>query len=210
MAVLVGKKAPKFNAQAVVNGMEIVENYSLEQFEGNKYVILFFYPKDFTFVCPTELFAFQEKLKEFEEKNVQLVAVSTDTEQSHWGWLQMPKNHGGIQGVTYPLVADTNKTISKNYDVLAGDYYYDDNDQLQADGELIAYRGLFLIDKEGIVRHQIVNDLPLGRNVEEALRMVDALQFTEEHGEACPANWNKEKEGLKATHEGVADYLSKN
>lgn len=210
MAVLVGKKAPKFNAQAVINGVEFVENYSLEQFEGKKYVVLFFYPKDFTFVCPTELFAFQEKLAEFEKRNVQVVAVSTDTEQSHWGWLQMPKNQGGIQGVTYPLVADTNKTISKNYDVLAGDYYYDDNDELQADGELIAYRGLFLIDKAGVVRHQIVNDLPLGRNVEEALRMVDALQFTEEHGEACPANWNNKKEGLKATHEGIADYLSKN
>ena len=210
MAVLVGKKAPKFNAQAVIKGSQFVENFSLEQFEGKKYVILFFYPKDFTFVCPTELFAFQEKLGEFEKRNVQLVAVSTDTEQSHWGWLQMPKNQGGIQGVNYPLVADTNKTISKNYDVLAGDYYYDDEDQLQASGELIAYRGLFLIDKEGIVRHQIVNDLPLGRNVDEAIRMVDALQFTEEYGEACPANWNKEKAGLKATHEGVADYLSKN
>ncbi|MGV6844952.1 MAG: redoxin domain-containing protein [Lutibacter sp.] len=209
MAVLVGKKAPKFNAQAVVNGNQFVENFSLEQFEGNKYVVLFFYPKDFTFVCPTELFAFQEKLAEFEKRNVQVVAASTDTEQSHWGWLQMPKSQGGIQGVTYPIIADTNKTISKNYDVLAGDYYYDDNDQLQAEGELIAYRGLFLIDKEGIVRHQIVNDLPLGRNVDEAIRMVDALQFTEEHGEACPANWNAEKEGLKATHEGIADYLSK-
>ncbi|MBG7628841.1 MAG: peroxiredoxin [Bacteroidetes bacterium] len=210
MAVLVGKKAPKFNAQAVVNGLEFVDNYSLDQFEGKKYVVLFFYPKDFTFVCPTELFAFQEKLAEFEKRNVQLVAVSTDTEQSHWGWLQMPKNAGGIQGVTYPLVADTNKTISKNYDVLAGDYFYDDEDQLQASGELIAYRGLFLIDKEGIVRHQVVNDLPLGRNVDEALRMVDALQFNEENGEACPANWTAEKEGLKATHEGIADYLSKN
>ncbi|MDV7188068.1 peroxiredoxin [Lutibacter sp. TH_r2] len=210
MAVLVGKKAPKFEAQAVVNGMEFVENYSLEQFEGKKYVVLFFYPKDFTFVCPTELFAFQEKLAEFKSRNVEIVAVSTDTEQSHWGWLQMPKNAGGIQGVTYPLVADTNKTISKNYDVLAGDYFYDDNDELQASGELIAYRGLFLIDKNGIVRHQVVNDLPLGRNVDEALRMVDALQFNEEHGEACPANWNKEKEGLKTTHEGIADYLSKN
>jgi len=210
MAVLVGKKAPKFNAQAVVNGSEFVDNYSLDQFEGKKYVVLFFYPKDFTFVCPTELFAFQEKLAEFEKRNVQLVAVSTDTEQSHWGWLQMPKNAGGIQGVTYPMVADTNKTISKNYDVLAGDYFYDDEDQLQASGELIAYRGLFLIDKEGIVRHQVVNDLPLGRNVDEALRMVDALQFNEEHGEACPANWTAEKEGLKATHEGIADYLSKN
>ena len=210
MAVLVGKKAPKFNAQAVLNGGVFVDNYSIEQYEGNKYVVLFFYPKDFTFVCPTELFAFQEKLGEFEKRNVQVIAVSTDTEQSHWGWLQMPKSQGGIQGVTYPLVADTNKTISKNYDVLAGDYFYNDNDELEATGEMIAYRGLFLIDKEGIVRHQIVNDLPLGRNVDEAIRMVDALQFVEENGEACPANWNSEKEGLKTTHEGVAEYLSKN
>lgn len=210
MAVLVGKKAPEFSAQAVVNGGVFEENFSLNQFIGNKYVVLFFYPKDFTFVCPTELHAFQEKLAEFEKRNTAVVAVSTDTEQSHWGWLQLPKEQGGIKGVTYPLVADTNKTISKNYDVLAGDYFYDDNDMLQADGELIAYRGLFLIDKEGIVRHQIVNDLPLGRNVDEALRMVDALQFNEEHGEACPANWNSEKTGLKATHEGVAEYFQVN
>ena len=139
MAVLVGKKAPEFTAQAVVNGGIIEENFSLNQYMDKKYIVLFFYPKDFTFVCPTELHAFQEKLKEFEKRNTAVVAVSTDTEQSHWGWLQLPKNQGGIQGVTYPLVADTNKTISKNYDVLAGDYFYDENDQLQADGELIAY-----------------------------------------------------------------------
>lgn len=208
MAVLVGKKAPEFTAQAVINGNEIVEKFSLNQYLGEQYVVLFFYPKDFTFVCPTELHAFQSKLSEFEKRNVALVAASTDTEQSHWGWLQMPKEHGGIQGVTYPLVADTNKTISKNYDVLAGDFYYDEEGMLQAEGELIAYRGLFLIDKQGIVRHQLVNDLPLGRNVDEALRMVDALQFTEEHGEACPADWNTNKDGLKATHEGIANYLS--
>ena len=210
MAVLVGKNAPDFSVQAVVNGNEFVENFTLEQFKGKKYVVLFFYPKDFTFVCPTELHAFQEKLEAFEKRNVQVIAASTDTEQSHWGWLQMAKSEGGIQGVTYPIIADTNKTISKNYDVLAGDYFYDDNEQLQADGELIAYRGLFLIDKEGIVRHQVVNDLPLGRNVDEALRMVDALQFNEEHGEACPANWNSDKQGLTTTHEGVASYLSEN
>jgi peroxiredoxin (alkyl hydroperoxide reductase subunit C) len=120
----------------------------------------------------------------------------------------MKKEHGGIQGVTYPIIADTNKTISKNYDVLAGDFYYDEDGYMQADGELIAYRGLFLIDKQGIVRHQLINDLPLGRNVDEVLRMVDALQFTEENGEACPADWNSKKEGLKTTHEGVANYLS--
>lgn len=208
MAVLVGKNAPDFTAQAVINGNEIVEKFTLSQFLNKKYVLLFFYPKDFTFVCPTELHAFQDKLSEFEKRNVAVIGASTDTEQSHWGWLQMSKSLGGIKGITYPLVADTNKTISKNYDVLAGNFYYDEEGLLQAEGELIAYRGLFLIDKQGIVRHQLVNDLPLGRNVDEALRMVDALQFTEENGEACPADWNANKIGLKATHEGVAAYLS--
>lgn len=207
MAVLVGKQAPDFQASAVINGVEIVNNFSLSQFRG-KYVVLFFYPKDFTFVCPTELHAFQEKLEEFKSRNVEVIAVSTDTEQSHWGWLQLPKAQGGIQGVTYPIVADTNKTISHNYDVLAGNWYFDENDHLTAEGELIAYRGLFLIDKEGVVRHQLVNDLPLGRDVNEALRMIDALQFNEEHGEACPANWNKGADGLTATHDGIANYLS--
>ncbi len=211
MSVLVGRKAPYFTAQAVVNGGEIVEKFSLDQYLGKKYVVLFFYPKDFTFVCPTELHAFQQNLGRFQERNVAVVAVSTDTEQSHWGWLQVPKDKGGIEGVTYPIVADTNKTISKNFDVLTGDYFYgEDDDLLKADNELIAYRGLFLIDKEGVVRHQVVNDLPLGRNVEEALRMVDALQFNEKYGEACPANWDANKEGLKATHDGVAEYLAKN
>lgn len=209
MAVLVGKQAPDFSASAVINGEEIVEGFTLSQFHG-KHVVLFFYPKDFTFVCPTELHAFQAKLDEFKSRGVEVVAVSTDTEQSHWGWLQMSKDDGGIQGVTYPIVADTNKTISYNYDVLAGDFMYDENDQLTATGELIAYRGLFLIDKEGVVRHQLVNDLPLGRNVDEALRMIDALQFFEENGEVCPANWSKGSEGMNATHDGVADYLSKN
>mgnify|MGYP001398010238 FL=1 len=208
MSVLVGKKAPDFNAQAVVNGAEIISDFTLSQFKG-KYVILFFYPKDFTFVCPSELFAFQEKLEEFKSKNVEVIGVSTDTEQSHWGWLQMPKNKGGIEGVTYPLVADTNKTISSNYDVLAGDFDWNDDGEMIAEGELIAYRGLFLIDREGMVRHQLVNDLPLGRNVDEAIRMVDALQHLEEHGEVCPANWVKGAEAMTATHDGVADYLSK-
>ena len=207
MGVLVGRKAPGFSAAAVINGNDIVENFTLEQFSG-KYVVLFFYPKDFTFVCPTELYAFQEKLEEFKSRNVEVIGVSTDTEQSHWGWLNMDKNKGGIKGITYPLVADTNKTISTNYDVLAGDWDYNEAGEMTAVGELIAYRGLFLIDKEGTVRHQLVNDLPLGRNVDEAIRMVDALQFNEEHGEACPANWNKGKDGLTTTHEGIAEYLS--
>lgn len=208
MSVLVGKMAPKFSANAVIDGGKIVNNFTLEQFKG-KYVILFFYPKDFTFVCPTELFAFQEKLQEFKSRNVELIAVSTDTEQSHWGWLQMEKNHGGIKGVTYPIVADTNKTISMNYDVLAGDFDWNDEGEMIATGELVAYRGLFLIDKTGKVRHQLVNDLPLGRSVDEALRIVDALQHLEENGEVCPANWVKGKEALKATHDGIADYLAK-
>tara|TARA_B110000438_G_scaffold251226_1_gene255547 strand:+ start:54 stop:683 length:630 start_codon:yes stop_codon:yes gene_type:complete len=207
MSVLVGRNAPDFSAQAVINGGEIVENFTLSQFKG-KYVILFFYPKDFTFVCPTELFAFQEKLEEFKNRNVEVVGVSTDTEHSHWGWLQMPKNKGGIEGITYPLVADTNKTISANYDVLVGEFGWDDNGDMIAEGELIAYRGLFMIDKEGKVRHQLVNDLPLGRNIDEALRMVDALQHLEEHGEVCPANWTKGADAMNATHKGVAEYLT--
>tara|TARA_R110002050_G_scaffold110013_2_gene221915 strand:+ start:24342 stop:24974 length:633 start_codon:yes stop_codon:yes gene_type:complete len=210
MSVLVGKKAPSFTAAAVINGEEIVEDFSLDQYLGKKYVVLFFYPKDFTFVCPTELHAFNERKADFEKLGVELVAVSTDTEQSHWGWLQLSKDNGGIQGITYPIVADTNKTISNNYDVLAGNFFYDENDMLQAEGELVAYRGLFLIDKEGVVRHQVVNDMPLGRNVEETLRMVKALQFNEEKGEVCPANWDEGKEGMSATHDGVASYLSKN
>jgi len=210
MGVLVGRKAPTFKAAAVINGEEIVEDFKLEDYLGKKYIVLFFYPKDFTFVCPTELHAFQQKLSEFEGLDTQIIAVSTDTEQSHWGWLQMSKDDGGIQGITYPVVADTNKTIAANYDVLMGEYLYDENDMLQAEGELVAYRGLFFIDKEGIVRHQLVNDDPLGRSVDEALRIVKGWQFFEEKGQVCPANWDEGKEGMAADHKGVADYLSKN
>jgi peroxiredoxin (alkyl hydroperoxide reductase subunit C) len=210
MAVLVGRKAPRFTAKAVVDGGDIVDDFSLDQYVGKNHVILFFYPKDFTFVCPTELHAFQEKLDKFEEKGVKIVGVSTDTEMSHWGWLQLNKQQGGIKGITYPLVADTNKTISHNYDVLAGEYRYNEEDELEATSELIAYRGLFLIDKEGVVRHQLVNDLPLGRNVDEALRMVDALQYFEKNGEVCPANWSEGKSAMSASHAGVADYFSEN
>lgn len=207
MASLVGKKAPSFKAPAVIKGGEIVEDFSLDQYLGKKYVIFFFYPKDFTFVCPTELHAFQEQLKAFEERNCQVVACSTDTEQSHWGWLQMDKAKGGIKGITYPIVADTTKTISLSYGTLSGDYDVDEEGNLIATGPMIAFRGLYLIDKDGVVRHQLINDLPLGRNVDEALRMVDALQFFEENGEVCPANWSKGKEGMKADHKGVAEYL---
>lgn len=206
---LVGKKAPSFKAAAVINGEEIVENFSLDQYIGKKHVVFFFYPKDFTFVCPTELHAFQEKLAEFESRNCAVVGCSTDTEQSHWGWLQLDKKAGGIKGITYPLVADTTKIISINFDTLLGDYDVNENGDLYATGDMIAFRGLFLIDKAGVVRHQLINDLPLGRNVDEALRMVDALQFFEEKGEVCPANWSKGKDGMKADHKGVADYLGK-
>ena len=208
MSTLVGKKAPSFKASAVVNGGEIVNDFSLDQYLGKNHVLFFFYPKDFTFVCPSELHAFQAALGEFESRGVKVVACSTDTEESHWGWLQMPKNKGGIQGVTYPIVADTTKTITEAYGCMAGEYEYDMDGNLTASGPMIAYRGLYLINKEGIVMHQLVNFFPLGRNVDEALRMVDALQYFEENGEVCPANWHKGDEAMKPSFEGVANYLA--
>jgi peroxiredoxin 2/4 len=210
MSVLVGKKAPNFKCNAVLDGHTIVENFTLEQFHGKKYVVLFFYPKDFTFVCPTELHAFQEKLAEFKSRNVEVIACSTDTEQSHWGWLQLPKKQGGIQGITYPILADSNKVIGSAYGVLNGEFGLDDDGNLTASSEMIAFRGLFLIDREGVVRHQLVNDLPLGRSVDETLRIVDALQYFEQHGEVCPANWASGKEAMRADFAGVASYLSRN
>ena len=208
MSVLVGKNAPHFNAQAVVNGNEIIENFSLDQYLGEKYVVFFFYPADFTFVCPTELIAFQNKISECESRNTVVVAASTDSATSHWKWLQTPRNDGGIEGVKYPIVADHNKTISMSYDVLAGFYAEDAFGNMLFEGSPEAYRGLFLIDKEGVVRHQVVNDMPLGRSVDEILRVIDALQFTEEYGEVCPADWRKGDKALSATQEGVATYLS--
>jgi peroxiredoxin 2/4 len=209
MAVLVGKKAPAFTASAVINGGEIIEGFSIEQYIGKKYVLFFFYPSDFTFVCPTELLAFQEKLKEFDERNVAVVACSVDSKFSHWKWLQTELNQGGIKGVMYPIVSDLSKTISENYDVLAGDYDYSEDGDVTFKGDPRAYRGLFLIDKKGIVRYQTVNDMPLGRSVLETLRMVDALQFFEESGEVCPADWHKGDKAMKETQQSVADYLSK-
>jgi peroxiredoxin (alkyl hydroperoxide reductase subunit C) len=208
MAVLVGKKAPAFSAYAVINGGEIVEGFSIEQYLGKKYVLFFFYPADFTFVCPTELLAFQDRLKEFEERNVAVVACSVDSKYSHWKWLQTDLNQGGIKGVKYPLVSDLSKTISENYDVLAGSYDYNEVGDVTFSGIPEAYRGLFLIDKKGIVRHQIVNDMPLGRSVSETLRMIDALQFFEENGEVCPADWHKGEKGMKETQESVANWLA--
>lgn len=208
MISLVGKKAPNFKANAVINGGTIVNNFTIEQFKDEKYILLFFYPKDFTFVCPTELHAFQQELTEFKKRNVQVIAASTDTEFSHFSWLQIPKNKGGIKGVNYPIIADTNKTISYNYGVLAGEWIYNDKNELETRGELIAYRGLFLIDKKGIVRHQLINDFPLGRNVYDTIRIVDALQYFENNGEVCPANWEKGKKGMKASIKGIEEYFS--
>ncbi len=194
MSVLVGKTAPDFEAAAVLNGSEIVENFKLSDFKGQE-IVLFFYPLDFTFVCPTELHAFQAKLSEFEERGVKVIGVSVDSQFSHFAWLTTPVAKGGIEGVKYPLVADLNKTISADYDVLV-------------EGAGVAYRGLFLIDKEFTVRHQVVNDLPLGRSIEDALRMVDALQFFEENGEVCPANWHKGEKSMKATQDGLEEYFA--
>jgi len=209
MGVLVGKKAPLFEADAVINGGEFVEKFSLEQFIGKKHVIFFFYPLDFTFVCPTEIVAFQKKMEEFDKRDVAIVGCSVDSKFSHWAWLNTELKDGGIKGVKFPLVSDLSKTISENYDVLAGEYDYDEDDDLSLfDGEAVAYRGLFLIDKQGVVRHQVVNDLPLGRSVDEAIRMVDALQFFEENGEVCPADWKPGDDAMEANAEGVANYLA--
>lgn len=193
MSLLVTQQAPDFTANAVLADNSFKEDFKLSDFKG-QYVILFFYPLDFTFVCPSEILAFNKAVKQFEERNCQLIGISIDSHFSHLAWKNTPVNEGGIGNIQYPLVADLDKSISKSYEVL-----------LDAG---IALRGLFLIDREGIVRHQVVNDLPLGRNVAEALRVLDALQFTEEHGEVCPANWNKGDEAMKPTAEGVAEYLS--
>jgi peroxiredoxin (alkyl hydroperoxide reductase subunit C) len=190
---LVGKKAPEFCASAVT-GQQITTPFSLDQYRG-KYVIFFFYPLDFTFVCPTELHAFQEKLSEFERRGAQVVGCSVDSPYCHLAWLNTPKSKGGIQGVTYPLVADVSKKIAQEFGVLIAE-------------QGVAYRGLFLIDKTGVVRHQVVNDLPLGRSIEEALRMLDALIYFETHGEVCPADWNQGKKTMKPNQKDLEKYFS--
>lgn len=208
---LTGKKAPHFTSGAVINGEEIVADFSLDQYLGKKHVILFFYPKDFTFVCPTEIHAFQEKLAEFEKRNAVVIGCSTDTEETHLAWLSTAKDQGGIGGVTYPIVADAAKTISMNYGVLAGEYSYDDSTKRWSfNGAPVAYRGTFLIDKEGVVRHESINDLPLGRNIDEYLRLLDAQLHVEQFGEVCPANWEEGEEAMKATTEGITEYFSRN
>lgn len=207
MESLIGKKAPVFQENAVINGGEFTTDFSLEQYIGKKDVVFFFYPLDFTFVCPTELLAFQEKLEEFEKRNVAVVGCSIDSKFSHWAWLNTELKNGGIKGVKYPLVADLSKSIAYNFGVLGGDYDYNEEGQLNFNGNPIAYRGLFLIDKEGVVRHSLINDLPLGRSVDEVLRMVDALHHFEEYGEVCPANWKEGDKALKESAESVAEYL---
>lgn len=204
---LVGKKAPQFVAPAVLNGEEIVSDFTLPI--GEKNIVLFFYPKDFTFVCPTELHAFQEKLAEFEKRDALVVAVSTDSEESHLAWLNTEKDHGGIQGVTYPMVADLAKTISMDYEVLAGEYSTDfETERIVFEGLPVAYRGTFIIDKNGVIRHETINDLPLGRNIEEYIRLLDAILHVEKYGEVCPANWKEGETAMNATKDGVAEYLS--
>ncbi len=192
MGVLVNKPAPDFDAQAVVGGQ--FKNVKLSDYKG-KYVILFFWPLDFTFVCPTELHAFQDKYAEFKSKGIELIGVSVDSHFSHFAWVTTPKSQGGIEGVEYPLVADITKSISRDYDVLLEDAG-------------VALRGLFLIDKDGIVQHQVVNNLPLGRSVDEALRVVDALQHFEAHGEVCPANWTKGDKTMKPDNDGLKEYFA--
>ncbi len=197
MGVLVGREAPDFTAPAVLGSGEIVENYNLKEATAGKYKVLFFYPLDFTFVCPSELIAFDHRLEEFTKRNVEVVGISIDSHFTHNAWRNTPVNQGGIGPVGYTMVADLTHGICKAYDVETPD-------------GAVAFRGSFLIDKDGIVRHQVVNDLPLGRNIDEMLRMIDALQFTEEHGEVCPAGWKQGEKGMSASPDGVASYLAEN
>ena len=194
MAVLVGKQAPDFTAVTVMGDNTINENFNLSAQIKDKYAVIFFYPLDFTFVCPSELIAFDHRLAEFQARNVEVIGVSIDSQFTHLAWKNTAVNNGGIGQVKYPLVADIKHEICQAYDVehAAG----------------VAFRGSFLIDKAGVVRHQVVNDLPLGRNIDEMLRVIDALQFTEEHGEVCPAGWKKGDAGMKASTAGVAEYLA--
>jgi peroxiredoxin (alkyl hydroperoxide reductase subunit C) len=195
MCRLVTKQAPDFTATAVMGDGSFKEDFTLSDYQG-KYVVLFFYPLDFTFVCPSEIIAFDRAFSRFQDKNCEVIGVSVDSQFSHWAWRNTPVNNGGIGEVQYPLVADLDKKISRQYGVLLD--------------MGVALRGTFLIDKQGIVRHAVVNDLPLGRSVEEAMRMVDALIFHETHGDVCPANWKDGDDAMKPTAEGVANYLSKN
>ena len=196
MSTLVQQQAPNFKATAVMPDNSMNENFSLEQYRG-KYVVMFFYPLDFTFVCPSEILAFDHRIEEFKKRNCEVVGVSVDSHFTHLAWKNTPVDQGGIGKVKFPLVSDLTKQISKDYGVLVGD-------------GSVALRGTFLIDRQGVVRHAVINDLGLGRNIDDALRMVDALQYLEEYGEVCPANWKKGDRGMKATPDGVAAYLKEN
>lgn len=194
MSTLVTRKAPDFTATAVMPDERLENGFSLAADRG-RYVLFFFYPLDFTFVCPSEIIAFDQRLEDFRARGAEVVGVSVDSQYTHLAWKKTPVDQGGIGPIRYPLIADLNKQVARSFGVLFN--------------EEVALRGLFLIDREGIIRHAVVNDLPLGRSVDEALRMVDALRFHEEKGEVCPANWEEGKEGMKPTSEGVVDYLSK-
>jgi peroxiredoxin (alkyl hydroperoxide reductase subunit C) len=196
MSVLVGKQAPDFTASAVLPNNEINDQFNLKSHLKGKIGILFFYPLDFTFVCPSEIIAFDNRLKEFKDLGAEVIGVSVDSKFTHVAWKNTPVEKGGIGQVQYILVSDLTKQIARDYDVLTG--------------EAVALRGTFLIDQEGVVRHQVVNDLPLGRNIDEAIRMVEALKFFQAQGEVCPAGWNKGKKGMKADAKGVAEYLADN
>lgn len=196
MSVLVGKQAPDFTVPAVLADGQIVDSFTFSEATSGKYAVVFFYPLDFTFVCPSELIAFDHRIDEFKSRGVEVIGVSIDSHFTHNAWRNTPINQGGIGPVRYTLAADISHSICKDYDVES------------AAG--VAFRGSFLIDKNGMVRHQVVNDLPLGRNIDEMLRMIDALQFHEEHGEVCPAGWNKGDSGMNASPDGVAEYLSAN
>jgi len=193
--MLVTNPAPDFTATTVLANGSIVEDFKLSENYGEKGTVLFFYPLDFTFVCPSEIIAFSHRVNEFEARGVNVIGVSVDSQFSHFAWRETPVNKGGIGSINFPLVADLDKKIAKNYDVLFG--------------KAVALRGSFLIDAKGIIRHAVINDLPLGRNVDEMIRMVDAMQFTDENGEVCAAGWQKGDEGMKATTDGVAEYLGK-
>ena len=197
MSVLVGKKAPDFTVPAVLGDGQIVDSFSLSESIKDKYAVIVFYPLDFTFVCPSELIALDHRMDEFKSRGVEVITVSIDSHFTHNAWRNTPINEGGIGAVRYTMAADMAHSICKDYDV-------------EADAPAVAYRGSFLIDKAGMVRHQVVNDLPLGRNTDEMLRMIDALQFHEEHGEVCPAGWTKGDSGMNASPEGVAKYLDEN
>jgi peroxiredoxin (alkyl hydroperoxide reductase subunit C) len=201
--MLVGQKAPNFKTMAAQNGD--FNEMSLADFKG-KYVVLFFYPLDFTFVCPTELMAFQKQLDEFKSRNTEVIGCSVDSQFTHAAWTNTPNSEGGIEGVQYPLLADIGGQIARDYGVLAGQFENEDKSYTPAN---VAYRGVFVIDKEGVVRSQIVNDEPVGRNVGEVLRIVDALQSFEENGTVCPANWKKGDAGMGKTTKAVGEHLTK-